>query len=304
MANKTTIKSRFTKIQLELRNFIELSLKEDELSWSDWISSISSKINIKCWEEKKCGYKQCPAYLSECGRCWIIAGTMCGGEVHGKFAKKYDTCKDCEIYRKVVYADPAREIEEHLIVLVHSLRCKQEEIKEIAIKDHLTGLFNRRHFDSYIQHEYNKMKRRNSSLVIMMIDVNNFKQINDIYGHAKGDYILKECANIFQNTIRESDIAFRVGGDEFIIVMHECCDNKSYAESLVSRIDSKIDQLSENNAIGFQLSLSYGFSILTKSVSNIQCCLDEADVKMYEDKRNKKSTQSSKDGLFCCETTK
>ncbi|MDD5760365.1 MAG: GGDEF domain-containing protein, partial [Desulfobulbaceae bacterium] len=108
----------------------------------------------------------------------------------------------------------------------------------------------------------------------------------------------------FQNTIRESDIAFRIGGDEFIIVMHECCDNKSYAESLASRIDTKIDRLVENNDIGFHISLSYGFSILTKSVSNIQSCLDEADMKMYEDKRNKKSQQSSKDGLFCCETTK
>jgi diguanylate cyclase (GGDEF)-like protein len=295
MTNKMTtkIKSQFKKIQKELRHFIELSLKEDELSWDDWISSISSKIDIKCWEQKKCNHKQCPAYLNKCGRCWIIAGTMCGGEVQGEFAKKLGNCQECEIYQKVVYVEPAREIEEHLIVLIHSLRCKQEELKEIAIKDHLTGLFNRRHFDNYMQHEYNKIKRSNSTLTIMMIDINNFKQINDIWGHAKGDEILQEYSKIFQSTIRESDIVFRIGGDEFIIVMHECCDNKSYAEVLASRIDAQIERWNNHHNMGFNLSLSYGISMMTKKVSDIQHCLDEADAKMYEDKRNKKSIQPS-----------
>lgn len=295
MTNKMTpkIKSQFKKIQKELRHFIELSLKEDELSWDDWISSISSKIDIRCWEENKCDNTQCPAYQNKCGRCWIIAGTMCGGEVLGEFAKKYGTCQKCEIYQRVVYAEPAREIEEHLIVLIHSLRCKQEELKEIAIKDHLTGLFNRRHFDNYMQHEYKKIKRSNSTLTIMMIDINNFKQINDMWGHAKGDEILKEYSKILQSSIRESDIVFRIGGDEFIIIMHECCDNKSYAEALASRIDAQIEHWNNYHDMEFDLSLSYGISMLTKTVSNIQQCLDEADTKMYEDKRNKKSTQAS-----------
>lgn len=291
MTDKMSIQAQFSKIQRELRNFIELSLKEDELSWSDWISSISSKIDIRCWEEKRCEHKQCPAYNNECGRCWIIAGTMCGGEVHGKFAKKYGTCQECEIYQRVVYADPAREVEEHLIVLVHSLRCKQEEIKEIAMQDHLTGLANRRCFDNYIQHEYNKIKRNNSSLTVMMIDVNQFKLINDSYGHAKGDEILKECSEILQSTIRESDIVFRIGGDEFMIVMHECCDNKSYAEALMARIDAKIEHWNEYHDLEIHLSLSYGFSILTKAVNDIQLCLNEADAKMYADKRSKQNTQ-------------
>ena len=295
MTNKMTpkIKSQFKKIQKELRHFIELSLKEDELSWDDWISSISSKIDIRCWEENKCNNTQCPAYQNKCGRCWIIAGTMCGGEVLGEFAKKYGTCQECEIYQRVVYTEPAREIEEHLIVLIHSLRCKQEELKEIAIKDHLTGLFNRRHFDNYMQHEYKKIKRSNSTLTIMMIDINNFKQINDMWGHAKGDEILKVYSKILQSSIRESDIVFRIGGDEFIIIMHECCDNKSYAEALASRIDAQIEHWNNYHDMEFDLSLSYGISMLTKTVSNIQQCLDEADTKMYEDKRNKKSTQAS-----------
>jgi len=288
MCNHIDEKSEFIEIQTELRKFIELSLREeDDLLWADWISSISSKVNIKCWEEKKCDKKDCPAYLSTCGRCWIIAGTMCGGEVQGKFAKKYSACRKCDIYQKVVYGDPAKEIKEHLIVLIHSLRCKQQEINEMSIKDHLTGLFNKRYFDTYVAHEYSKIKRSNSSLVIMMIDINCFKIINDEFGHLKGDYVLKECADILTKSTRESDVVFRVGGDEFIIIMHACCDDVKYAESLIGRIDGNISLFNKHTESNNVLSLSYGFSILNADI-DLQNCIEDADQKMYVDKKRRK----------------
>jgi hypothetical protein len=112
-----------------LRTFIELSLLEDEKNWSVWIAETTQSITSNCWEEKKCHEVNCPAYMSKCGRCWLMAGTLCGGEVQGKFAIKYTTCCACNVFQKTVFKDSTTELQEHLLILIHSLRSKQQDLK-------------------------------------------------------------------------------------------------------------------------------------------------------------------------------
>jgi hypothetical protein len=117
-----------------LRTFIELSLLEDEKTWSEWISNTAKKITTNCWEKKQCLAVDCPAYESDCGRCWLMAGTLCGGEVQGKFAIKYSTCYDCEVFQEAVFKNPVNELQEHILILIHSLRTKQHDLKEALVE--------------------------------------------------------------------------------------------------------------------------------------------------------------------------
>ncbi|MBI5556490.1 MAG: PAS domain-containing protein [Deltaproteobacteria bacterium] len=113
----------------ELRTFIELSLNENEQSWDEWILATTKRVETRCWERKKCGHIHCPAYKHKCGRCWLIAGTMCGGEIHGTFAKKYRSCLECEVFQEAVFRNPVTELQEHILILIHSLRTKHQELQ-------------------------------------------------------------------------------------------------------------------------------------------------------------------------------
>ena len=123
-------KSGYEEIMKSLRTFIEFSLLDDEKSWNDWLEAAEKKYKSNCWEKKQCRTVDCPAYHNEGGRCWLIAGTLCGGEVHGRFAQKYNNCLECEVYQEAVYKDPATELREHILILIHSLISKQLELKE------------------------------------------------------------------------------------------------------------------------------------------------------------------------------
>lgn len=271
---------------MDLRSFIDLSLHEADTTWEEWIASFKRDVDVKCWERKNCGKKECPAYQNSCGRCWLIAGTMCCGEVTGKFALKYGNCTKCDIYQQAVFGDPVAEIYEHLITLVHSLRLKQDELKMIATRDLLTGLYNRNYFELVMAQEMEKVKRYGGRLSLVLIDVDNFKQINDNYGHLHGDGVLRECALILNKAVRSSDTLVRLGGDEFLIIMPETeCNEK---DILIQRINGCVKEWNGKYASqGYDLSLSFGCSVLEQGKELLEV-LSEADALMYKDKTRKR----------------
>lgn len=114
----------------DLQVFIELSFQKDETRLREWISETINHIEGRCWIRKRCDAEECPAYRNECGRCWLIAGTMCGGRVQGKFTEKYGFCTECEIYLDVVGDDRVRKLRELVISLIHSLRLKQQALNQ------------------------------------------------------------------------------------------------------------------------------------------------------------------------------
>jgi len=280
---KKQLQETFEKFRADLRAFIELSLHEDEMSWNDWLQSAVKKLESSCWEKKQCQQENCPAYKSTCGRCWLIAGTMCAtGEAIGHFAKKYKSCQECDVYREAVYKDSLTEIEEHLIVLVHSLRAKQHELKEMATTDFLTGLHNRRYFDLFINREIKRAKRSGAELVFMMVDINGFKKINDEFGHVYGDFILKECARLLTMTSRESDLVTRYGGDEFLLVLQSCGQEQIIL--FVARLRDQVRNWNERQPDKrCLLSVSIGTATYCKD-DDLEGIIKEADRNMYLDK--------------------
>lgn len=136
-------------------------------------------------------------------------------------------------------------------------------IEEMAITDSMTGLYNRRFYVQTINEEMNRVKRHGSSLVLMMMDVDNFKLYNDNYGHQAGDSVLSQVANVLKfYTSRSGEYAFRLGGEEFGIVLSDM--HKEGYMALAERIRRAIEMLGiqhEKNNVSPFVTVSIGVAI-------------------------------------------
>ncbi|WP_175420137.1 GGDEF domain-containing protein [Marinitoga sp. 1154] len=150
--------------------------------------------------------------------------------------------------------------------------------KDLLTKDTLTQLYSRYYFNEWILKHAEYLKRNNKKSILAMIDINNFKNINDTYGHLTGDNVLKFIANIFLNNIRSMDIAVRFGGDEFLLIFPDAT-----IKNIKKKMKIIIEKIKENN-YSFDVSISYGLSEFCGE-SYIES-LKRADKKMYEMKKN------------------
>ncbi|MFP4589569.1 MAG: MASE3 domain-containing protein [Candidatus Acetothermia bacterium] len=159
----------------------------------------------------------------------------------------------------------------------------EKELKERAIRDPLTGLYNRRYFNESLGKEVERCKRYEESLAFVMIDVNRFKEINDRYSHQKGDQVLTEVANLLKENVRDADTVVRYGGDEFLIMMPET----KKLDNATSRLDKRMERWNkESDLLDFPLTLAMGISRWNPNQGRgVEDALKEADERMYEDKR-------------------
>jgi two-component system, cell cycle response regulator len=105
--------------------------------------------------------------------------------------------------------------------LARSLKLANDQLREIAHSDELTGLYNRRYFESFLEKELDRSQRYERPLSCIMVDIDHFKAVNDDYGHLQGDSVLKELAQRLGACLRSSDVAARFGGEEFIFILPE-----------------------------------------------------------------------------------
>jgi diguanylate cyclase (GGDEF)-like protein len=108
--------------------------------------------------------------------------------------------------------------------------------RNLALVDPLTGLYNRRFAERTLKAEMGRAQRKGYALTLVLFDLNNFKQINDRFGHAAGDLVLKEFADRLTKAVREADVAARLGGDEFMLLLTEC--DSSRVHSVLQRLKS------------------------------------------------------------------
>jgi diguanylate cyclase (GGDEF)-like protein len=102
-----------------------------------------------------------------------------------------------------------------------ALRDQHAQLRDAAFTDPLTGAYNRRFFDHFLQSAIEQARAERRSLTVLMFDIDNFKMYNDLYGHAAGDEILMEAVRLLRSVIRPSDKVCRIGGDEFVVIFHE-----------------------------------------------------------------------------------
>jgi diguanylate cyclase len=151
---------------------------------------------------------------------------------------------------------------------------------EMAYKDHLTKLFNRRYFEEELGKEICRFERYGYIFSICIMDINGFKQINDTYGHLKGDEILKYFANILIENSRTSDILCRWGGDEFAVILPHTLFNKiePYIKKILSAIKTPIDEIHTAVSIG---------ATSIRLNDNKNSLLERADEALYKAKKIK-----------------
>jgi diguanylate cyclase (GGDEF)-like protein len=112
-----------------------------------------------------------------------------------------------------------QQANEQLARQLQEIQELQSRLQEQAIRDALTGLFNRRYLDETLPRELSRAKRDGYPLALIMVDIDHFKQVNDTYGHSAGDEVIRSLGAILRQGAREGDIACRYGGEEFIIVL-------------------------------------------------------------------------------------
>ncbi|RLJ71193.1 diguanylate cyclase (GGDEF)-like protein [Hydrogenivirga caldilitoris] len=172
----------------------------------------------------------------------------------------------------------------HLIRLHRALKQKEKELKELALRDPLTGLPNRRILMDFLGFEINRANRKGTPLSIAFVDIDDFKQINDTYGHLVGDRVLKALSGILKKNLRSTDLVGRYGGEEFLIIMPET-DLKT-AVKVMERLRKRIEE-THFEPVG-RVSVSIGITEL-RAGDDMNSVLGRADEKLYQAKREGKN---------------
>jgi len=167
----------------------------------------------------------------------------------------------------------------------------EEIIWQQANFDSLTGLPNRRMFFDRLKQETKRTRRDHQKLAVMLIDLDNFKEINDAYGHDQGDLLLIEVTKRIQQCIRQSDTLARLGGDEFTIVVTEVKNERSLEQIAQQIIESLQPAISLNDHIAY-ITASIGITVFPDDDENVDRLLKHADQAMYQAKGNGKNSFS------------
>jgi diguanylate cyclase (GGDEF)-like protein len=156
-------------------------------------------------------------------------------------------------------------------------------LRQQASRDALTGLHNRRFLDAYLPRIVERCCGEKIDLSLLMIDVDYFKQLNDSLGHAAGDSLLRDIGKIVRSGIRDHDVAFRIGGDEFVVVLPGC--SPEAADKLAERLTDLVDARSRSFHVVPAPGLSIGVSSLSRlSEPGSEALLRDADRRLYETK--------------------
>jgi diguanylate cyclase len=168
---------------------------------------------------------------------------------------------------------------------IDKLRSHLAEAQEMGMRDPLTSLSNRRYFDSILESELADAQARGTALSLVMGDIDNFKKINDLFGHQIGDEILKTFARVLTDNVHTRDTVARYGGEEFAIILPET--RLESAKQLIERMRSQVEGMqlavSESGQEIGKVTASFGIAELGPG-DDAETLIQRADVKLYEAK--------------------
>jgi diguanylate cyclase (GGDEF)-like protein/PAS domain S-box-containing protein len=205
-------------------------------------------------------------------------------------------CNIRDITERKLAEDRVLRANEDLRLLVAGLETAEDVLREQATHDPLTGLFNRRYLDDTLSRELSLSWRRGSCLSLVILDIDHFKTINDVFGHGAGDMALIEVARVLSQNLRKSDIASRLGGEEFALVLPD-----SSLDSTVRRVEdicSLIKRLGlrYNGKLLGRITVSAGIAAAPGNAFTAKDLLRAADVALYAAKH------SGRDQVVVCDS--
>lgn len=201
----------------------------------------------------------------------------------------YNTHSDIDYMQQSCALFPLRDnnnVIQYLCIAIYDLTelvIYQKKLCEMSITDVLTGIFNRRYLEDRLNEEWERYKRYDRPLCLFMFDIDNFKKINDTYGHFYGDRVLKKVANLAKSVLRDIDIIARYGGEEFCCIFPDT--NKTGALYVAERIRKTI----ENHKFAvtkqyIKLTISGGVAQLDNSMKTVEDLIRLADSALYRAK--------------------
>lgn len=263
---------------------------------------IVNKKRISCWQVNDCHETSCPAYGNKWLRCWMVSETRCSSGMNLNPGEKEAKCQKCPIYKNqdfecvegVLLCDNSlsqRPISNDevmmLSVIGHAVGAaidnskRFEKTLQVAIKDDLTGLHNRRYFMERLLEELERIKRyRGEPVSLILTDIDHFKNINDSYGHQKGDKVLIWFACLLAESLRRSDIVARYGGEEFAILLINT--GKDKAVEVAEELREQIAQCSTDPAAaGLSVTASFGVATFEVDALSVEGFIEKADKALY-----------------------
>lgn len=177
-------------------------------------------------------------------------------------------------------------------VLSHTLA----ELEYYAVHDPLTGLYNRRQFNAMLEYEVGRSERHHHKFAVVLLDLDDFKDINDSYGHPTGDDALRKIADVLAARVRKGDLATRIGGDEFALILSET--DRNGAMTAANNICSAVREVEFTSQDGrtFHLTVSAGVVIYPDDSTEMQDILAGVDAAMYRAKAMGKDSACAMDG--------
>ncbi|MFO7585485.1 MAG: sensor domain-containing diguanylate cyclase [Anaerolineales bacterium] len=154
-------------------------------------------------------------------------------------------------------------------------------LRELSVRDYLTGLFNRRYLEETLERELLRALRQQSSLGVIMLDVDDFKQINDTYGHVAGDTVLRKLGKLLREHIRGEDIASRYGGDEFLLVLPGASPEVTRERARVICEATKESHIQIDGKNLDSVAFSLGIAAFPQDGSTVAAILKAADFALY-----------------------
>jgi len=163
----------------------------------------------------------------------------------------------------------------------------EKELEKLAHFDTLTGCCSRGYGLDLLEQQIRMAKRKKTPILLSYLDVDNFKYINDVFGHKEGDMVLKETVKLFKLTLREVDIICRIGGDEFLLIFPD--NSLNNAPLIRKRLSKNLEKLNQKLAKPYKIDFSIGLSCYDPSNHlSIEELIKIADENMYEEKKKKK----------------
>ncbi len=193
------------------------------------------------------------------------------------------------LQQSVIHAVEAAE-------LMRSAKTKQEELRRLAVTDDLTGLYSRRYLLEHLQQEQHRASRYKVPFCILMIDLDHFKQVNDVHGHLAGDQVLKSFSTLLHKCTRQSDIVCRYGGEEFLVVLTNTLLNAAQVVAERIRMSAKTKTHTASNGDTFRVTCSIGLTEYEQGIYDVNALINTADEALYRAKylgRNRVCTWSN-----------
>jgi len=153
-------------------------------------------------------------------------------------------------------------------------------VEQMAVTDGLTGLYNRRYFQQALERELSRADRGGGSLALLLLDIDHFKVLNDTYGHAIGDAVLKKIATVLHETLRKGDVLARYGGEEFVVLLPQA--TYQGAQEFAQRVWKAVGTAKIHPAgRGHRVTASVGWALLPDDADTAEALVDAADRALY-----------------------